>query len=190
MKKMLVTAGLVFILTAHSPVVVSAEPSVDDPRITETMQLFSAFCLGTGGSRDRAIAVLGNGNAIATRLPDDVVRSAQAGQSGGVGWAIRSPHGASLSLDYNSQGLCSVRIQQAEQKAIISAFRAFITGMSRAAHSEPKLEGENKNIIGGIKTEYLAYSLPAGENRMHVALTAAEKPLNGQQHLLTFAIIK
>jgi hypothetical protein len=50
MKKMFITAGLVFISTFHSPFVASAEPSSADPRITETFQLYSAFCLGTGGA--------------------------------------------------------------------------------------------------------------------------------------------
>lgn len=190
MKKVLITAGLAFISTVHSPSVASAEPSVADPRITETLQLFSSFCIRTGGLRDRAIAILGNGNAIATRLPDDVVRSAQRGLSGGVGWAIRTPRDAVLMLDYNNIGICSVRVLEAEPMAMISAFRTLIMGMSRAAHSEPKVEGESQNVIDGIKTEYFAYSLPAGENRMQVALTSAEKPLNGQQHLLTFGFVK
>ena len=69
-----------------------------DPRANDGVQVFSTFCVKTLGNRDRALAALGDGNAMAKRLSDDLVKKAQLGREGGVGWTIRSPRDAILVL--------------------------------------------------------------------------------------------
>lgn len=186
MKLYQITAAIGLVTVAASV----AHAQSPDPRAAEAMQLFGAFCISTAGTPDRALAVLGNGNALATRLPDNIVRNAQGGQEGGVGWAVRSPSDAELMLDYNPQGICGLRIRQADEASVRDAFKALVDGVASGTGSELTSEPSEIRTVNGVQTTYTAYSLPLGGRTAHLALTTTEQPIGEQQHFMTFGFVK
>ena len=178
-----------FTLIGASPL----QAQAPDPRAADAVQFFTSFCLATGGSRDRAIAVLEDGNELATRLPYDVVKKAQADQEGGIGWAVRSPHDAVIMLDYDRQGICAVRIAEADESSVQDVVDALVRGVARGVSrdgagelsSQPPQIREND----GIRTTYTSHSFPVGDRTAHIALTTAPEAVGAQQHLITFAFI-
>lgn len=164
-----------------------AQGQAPDPRANEAIQLFGTFCVATGGKPDRALAVLADGNPIATRLPDHVVQSNQGGQQGGVGWVVRSPSDGVMMLDYTAQGVCGLRIQEADEASMRTAYTALLNQIPPGTAVELPTE---EREVNGVRTTYTAHSVMMGGHTAHLALTAAEQPIGEQQHLMTFAIVK
>jgi hypothetical protein len=187
MKLLWIVCGLISIA---SP---SAQARAPDPRAADAIQFFTTFCFATDVTPTRALAVLGDGNALATRLPADVVRQAQGNREGGIGWAVRSPHDAEFMLDYDARGICGLRLKEADELSVRDAFEAFVKGIKRAVSgagaeltSEPALEKQ----VNGTRTTYKGYSFPVGGRTAYLALTTAERPIGAQQHFMTFGFVK
>lgn len=166
------------------------EVASHDLRADDAVQLFDAFCVQTLGSRDKALAVLANGNQMANRLPDELVKKAQGGQDGGVGWAIRSPRDAVLVLDYESRGICGVRIVDADEASVKSAFSAFAKSTASAAGAELSSQSPTVRDEGGARLTYQTYSYQITGRNALLALTTADKRSGAQQHFMTFGFVK
>lgn len=166
----------------------SASPSVpSDARASDSVALFSSFCVATGGVRDRALSVLGNGNALATRLPDDFVRRLQLGRDGGVAWAIRSPNDAQILLEYEARGICAVRIADAEKDAVKEAFG--ILAHQVAAGAEIMSKPDEVTNVAGVPRTYSAYSFVLNGRTVIFALSSMDRRVDEEQHLLTFGYL-
>nr|WP_144033738.1 hypothetical protein [Sphingomonas laterariae] len=168
----------------------SAQAQSPDPRATDSVQFFATFCVGSAGTRDRALTVLGNGNELARRLPDDVVRQAQGGLDGGVGWTVRSPNNAELMLDYTASGICGLRIREADETSVRDAFEAVMKGVAKGAGAELTSEKPEVRQVDGARTIYKAYSFPMGVRTAHFGLTTADRPVGAQQHFMTFGFVQ
>ena len=151
-----------------------------DPRAAEATQLFSAFCVQTNGSRDRALAVLGNGNALANRLSSETTDKL-LGQEGTVGWAISSPSGAGLMLGYSGQAHCEIRVQEADEASLAVQFENLQHGFSTALEDIQK--PESKNEQGTVRT-FRAFK----NGKAVIALSTNAKRVGDQQHLITFDV--
>lgn len=155
-----------------------------DMRAGDAMQLFSSFCIQTDGDRSRALAVLGEGNALAKKLPDALVTTLQAGRVGGVAWAIASPNSAQLLLEYTSDGICGVRIADADEKSVQDAFATMIEQNSvgqKVTTSEPVITKE-----AGAQRTYHTYNFAVGGKKTLFAISTMDHRVGPQQHLLTF----
>lgn len=161
-----------------------------DARASDAVQFFKAFCVGPTGMRERALAVLGNGNPMANRLSDEAVRAYQGGRAGGVGWAVRSPRDAKLMLDFEERGICGVRILEADEKSVREAFDQMVRGAASAEGVEPTPKPSETETVSGVQTTFIAYELPIGGRTAVVALTTAERPVGEQQHFMTFGFLK
>jgi hypothetical protein len=168
----------------------AAQAQSPDPRAKEAVQLFGAFCVATGGTPDRALAVLGEGNLMATRLPDNVVRSAQGGQEGGLGWAVRSPNDGALMLDYTAAGVCGVRISEAEETSVREAFNEFVAAVAAGSNAAVTSAPPEDRMVGNVRTTYAARSLLINGQTAHLALTTAERPVGENQHFMTFRLME
>lgn len=177
-------------LTSAAVLVPSAQAQTPDPRAADALQFFAAFCVSTEGTRDRALAVIGDGNALAKRLPDDVVRQAQGGREGGVGWAVRSPNNAELMLDYEARGICGLRIREADEKSVRDGFEAAAAALAEGAGAELISEPAKVKEVQGARTTYRAYSFALVGRTAHLALTTADRPVGEQQHFMTFGFVQ
>jgi hypothetical protein len=153
-----------------------------DQRATEAVQLFSSFCAQANGSRDRAIAVLGEGNALATKLPSDMTDQL-LGKTGTVGWAIRSPSGAGLLLGYSGNGHCEIRVQEAEELVIVAEFEKL--QQSLATDAADIQAAESKNERDTVRT-FRAFKRHSASGKDIIALSTDTKRVGDQQHLITF----
>ena len=171
-----------------------AAPSVQaqspDLRAEDGVKFFATFCVSSGGTRDRALAVLGDGNALARRLPNDIVRQAQGGQAGGVGWMVRSPNDAELMLDYEARGICGLRIREADETSVRETFEAVMTQVANSAGAELVSEKPEVRQSDDARITYTAYSFPMGGRIAHLALSTADRPVGAQQHFMTFSFVK
>lgn len=165
----------------------SVQAQTPDPRATDAAQFFGAFCVSTGGTSARALAVLANGNALATRLPADFVQQAQGGREGGVGWMIRSPKNAELMLDYDTRGVCSLRLKEGDEQSVRDAFEALIKGAASSVGAELISQEAEEGETNNVRTTYRAHSLTLSGRTAHIALTTAEQPIGFQQHYMTFS---
>ena len=165
-----------------------------DPRAGDAVELFRAFCLSTGGTPDRALAILGEGNALAKRLPDDIVRQAQGNREGGIGWAVRSPNDAEIMLDYDNRGICGVRIREADEASVQAAFAAIARDLAMKTSEDDAGEFSSRNPevrdVDGVRITYTAHSFPLGNRQAILALTTAEETVGEQQHFMTFAFVE
>jgi hypothetical protein len=158
-----------------------------DARAADATQLFFAFCISPAGNRDHALAVLGQGNQLARRLPDDIVKGAQGGRDGGVGWAVRSPNNAELMLDFEARGICGLRVREADESAMRDAFETVVKDVATRAGVQPKLEASEIRKVSGVVTTYRAYSFDFGGSTTRLALTSAPRQVADQQHFMTFS---
>ena len=181
---------IVFGLISFAIAVPSAQAQGPDPRAADGVQFFAAFCVASAGTRDRALTVLGNGNELARRLPDEVVQQAQGGSEGGVGWMVRSPNNAELMLDYTASGICGLRIREADETSVRDAFEAVMKGVAKGAGAELASEVPEVRQVDGARTTYKAYSFPIGARTAHLALTTADRPVGAQQHFMTFGFVQ
>jgi hypothetical protein len=184
MKLRWIVGGLTLIASS------SALAFTPDPRAADAAQFFGAFCVSTAGTPDRALAVLANGNPLAARLPTDVVRQAQGGREGGIGWVVRSPSDAELMLDYDARGICGLRLREADETSVHDAFEAVIKGAASGAGAEITSKPAEVRQVDDVRTTYRAYSFPLGGRIAHLALTTAERPVGAQQHFMTFGFVK
>jgi hypothetical protein len=168
----------------------ASQAQTSDPRAGDGVQFFAAFCVSTEGTRDRALSVLGNGNAMARRLPDGVVRQAQGGREGGVGWIVRSPNNAELMLDYEARGICGLRIREADEASVNEAFEGLVKGVAKAAGVELTTRPPEARVVDGARTTYKAYSVTMGARTAALILTSADRTVGGQQHFMTFGFVK
>lgn len=184
-----VSASLLLVSPTVHAVPEASESFVSDPRIIDALTFYMSFCVSTGGLRDPALKVLGSGNEIAARLPDAAVRQAQ-GQEGGVAWAVRSPRGAAFMLGYTSSGICEIRIADADEKQMVLGFQKTEEFIAKSNGMIVKSEPPISRIVDGTRTTYFAFTASDSTGSSHFALTSAEKPAHGLQHLLTFTHIK
>jgi hypothetical protein len=158
-----------------------------DMRANDAFQLFQAFCVDDNGSRDRALAVLGNGNQLANRLPDGLVARLQ-GNSGGVAWAIRSPNNAQLLLGYTASGVCEVRIAEAEEASVVHGYQGLTSSLDSAGKGEqtaPQTRLEND-----ARLTFRSYKFDRSGKHALVAMTTSDKKVGEQQHLITFGFVQ
>jgi hypothetical protein len=158
-----------------------------DARAKDAFDFFKAFCVDTNGAKDRALAVIGNGNAMANKLPDEMVTRLQ-GQAGGVAWAVRSPSNAQLLLGYVPMGICEIRIVDADESSILSNFTALTSSLQASAKgelSQPKTRTQDDAHI-----TYQTYRFDRAGKHALIALSSSDKKIGAQQHLITFGFVK
>ncbi|MEO8723179.1 MAG: hypothetical protein ABI395_06590 [Sphingobium sp.] len=158
-----------------------------DARAKDAFDFFKTFCVDTDGARDRAIAVIGDGNAMANKLPDSLVAQLQ-GQPGGIAWAVRSPSDAQLLLGYTASGICEIRIAEAEEPAVVARFADLIASFGSAVHGQstpPQLRSED-----GAARTFRTYEFDRSGKHALIALTTSDKKVGAQQHLITFGFVK
>ena len=173
-------------LLASSPLIAQDQPKRDDPRAREALQLFYSFCMNEAGDQTRALAVLGDGNAMAKRLTPETMNAIQ-GQVGGVGWAIRSPSNAQLLLDYNPTGFCEVRIAEADEASVVMQFH--LTKNLIAVDSRGKLTAPEKRSENGATLTFQTFAYDLHGRKALIALTTSDKRVGEQQHLITFGFV-
>jgi hypothetical protein len=158
-----------------------------DMRANDAFDFFKAFCVDTDGTRDRALAVIGDGNALAQRLPDTLVSQLQ-GQPGGVAWAVRSPSNAQLLLGYTSLGMCEIRIAEADEKSVITKFDELTSSFEssgKGQYSKPEAQSQ-----GGANVTFRTYRFERSGRHALIALSSADKRVGEQQHLITFGFVQ
>ena len=159
----------------------------EDSRAKDAFDFFKAFCVDTDGSSDRALAVIGNGNALANKLPDELVSRLQ-GQAGGIAWAVRSPSNAQLLLGYNPIGICEIRIAEADENAVVARFK----GMAGALGAEEKNTYSNPEVRtqDGATITYRTFRFERQGKQALIALSSSDRRVAEQQHLITFGFVK
>lgn len=162
----------------------------NDARARDGLELFAAFCVSTNGTKDHALAVLGNGNALANRLPNELVQKMQGGRAGGLAWAIRSPHQAELLLEYEPRGICGVRIADSDELSVQQAFEAAARTAAARVGTEVRSEPALVKYVDGVRTTYQAFAYSDGGRTAHLAVTTAERRLGMQQHFMTFGYVE
>lgn len=176
---------LIGIVTAGALVLIAGTVHAQtDLRTGDAMQLFTAFCLRTDGDRSHALATLGEGNLFAKKLPDTLVKTLQAGRDGGVAWAMASPNAAQLLLEYTSDGICGVRIADADEKSVQEAFATLVQQSAsgeKMDSSEPEVTKEN-----GVQRTYRTYTFPFNGRKSLFAISTLDHRVGPQQHFLTF----
>jgi hypothetical protein len=165
---------------------VFAKGSVVDQRAVEAFQLFDSFCVQALGSKDRALSVLANGNAFANRLPDAMVTSLQDGKQGGVGWAIRSPSGAVLMLDYTATNVCGIRIAEASEPAVSSQFEKLSANAAQRFGSQIVRKAPTVTKEKKAKRTFYYASFVLGTSKYVMALSTHDKKIGETQHFITF----
>lgn len=177
-------------LVSFVAVAPSAQAQNADPRVREGIEFFATFCVATGGQPDRALSVIGQGNELARRLPDDMVKHLQGGREGGLGWTIRSPNDAELLLTYDADGICGVSIGEADAAAVRATFEAMATGVAKGRGTELTSRKPIEQNSDRIPTTYFEYSIPLGTRNAHLSLTSAQQPVSGKQHHMTFTFVQ
>src|SRR5690349_17374444 len=71
----------------------SASPRSIDPQAYDAIDLYSRLCVSTRGNKERAVAIVGNGDSAIETMDASLLRGLENGQSGGLGWIIRMPLG-------------------------------------------------------------------------------------------------
>lgn len=150
--------------------------------------MFSSFCLQTFGARDRALAAIGNGNAISERIPDDVLRRSQDGRAGGVGWAIRTPHGAKVRLEYDPLGICAVQVAEADEQGLAGLFAAALDGAGapRGGELVRRPDRSSTQSDAHLTTRGWTVRFPS-TGAYDLAITTADRPVGQLQHLMTLS---
>ncbi|GAA0862886.1 hypothetical protein GCM10009115_11330 [Sphingopyxis soli] len=179
---------LVFVCVglATSFTAIASEAMASDARANESVALFKSFCVATAGDKARALSVLGEGNALARRLPE-AVTTAMFGKSGGVAWALSSPSQAQLLLAYNPMGICEVRIAEADEAAMIEQFHALTTSLSTRSSSN---SGQpEKRRQGNANLTYETFNYEVGGQKALLAITTSDQRVGEQQHVITFSFV-
>ena len=160
-----------------------------DQKAQEAWAVFNSFCLQTLGARDKAVAAIGNGNTISERVPDDVLRRSQDGRTGGVGWAIRTPHGARLRLEYDPLGICAVKVAEADEQTMAGLFAAAIEGAGSPRGGELIRRPDRSSVQSSgvhLTTRGWTVRLPS-RDAYDLAITTADRSVGQLQHLMTLS---
>jgi hypothetical protein len=158
-----------------------------DARAKDAFDFFKAFCVDTDGASTRAVAVIGDGNAMANKLPDAVVAQLQ-GQPGGLAWAVRSPANAQLLLGYAPVGICEIRIAEADESSVVTNFTALTSSLQTSAKGE--LSKPETRTQGDAHITYRTYRFDRAGKRALISLSSADKKVGAQQHLITFGFVQ
>lgn len=174
--------GALFTAGAALGAQVTPAPLASDIRAEQAFQFFSSFCVTSNGNRDRAVATLGDGNALANRLPTQTT-DALLGGTGTIGWAVRSPSNALLMLAYSGESHCEVRVQAADETTLITQFDALATAFSASPSDAAKPQAKSEN---GVVRTFRAFRFKVGLSMATVAMTTSAKPVGEMQHFITF----
>ena len=158
-----------------------------DARAKDAFDFFKAFCVDTDGASNRALAVIGNGNAMASKLPDALVTQLQR-QPGGIAWAVRSPSNAQLLLGYVPLGICEVRIAEADESSVVASFGDLTSSLQASAKGElskPETSSQDEAHI-----TYRTYRFDRSGRHALIALSSSDKKIGAQQHLITFGFVQ
>lgn len=166
-----------------------AQASEPDLRAIDAAQFFAAFCFVPMGKSDSAKRILGGGNAFARPLPADILRQIQGGREGGEAWTIRSPRNAELLLHYDPNGLCVVRIREADPESVRVEVEKMASSLAKGAKTTAKKTEDASSSIEGVNSRYQAYQMPVATMQIQISLTTTDKPVSGQQHVVTFGIL-
>jgi hypothetical protein len=163
----------------------SAAPVNADARASDAIQLYASFCVKSDGTRDRALAVLGNGNALANRLPVELTDKLLLAE-GSVGWAIRSPNDAQILLAYSGSSHCEVRVSEAGEAGMVADFEKMQADFGSAVVEieKPKLRKDRDAV-----NTFRGFKLRTSSTVNMVAMTTSNKKVGEQQHLLTFDVV-
>jgi hypothetical protein len=160
----------------------------NDPRAQDAIDLYNSFCLKTFGLKEQAIARLGEGNAISRRLSDSTVQQLENGKSGGVAWTIRSPRNALLLLEYNPIGICAIRVVQADKQSILDDFQKYITSIESGKRVIQDRQVDSVRTEDGAHVTFREVVIYFGTTNIDFAITATERKIGQQQHLITFSL--
>ncbi|WP_156029097.1 hypothetical protein [Sphingobium sp. DC-2] len=158
-----------------------------DARAKDAFDFFKAFCVDTDGASARALSVIGNGNAMANKLPDAVVAQLQ-GQPGGVAWAVRSPSNAQLLLGYVPAGICEIRIAEADESSVVASFGDLTSSLQASAKGElskPETRSQDEAHI-----TYRTYRFDRAGKHALISLSSSDKKVGAQQHLIIFGFVQ
>lgn len=108
----------------------SASPRSIDPEAYDAIDLYSRLCVSTRGNKDRAVAIVGNGDSAIETMDAPLLRGLENGQSGGIGWIIRMPLGDRILLEFPPDGTCIVRAPRVKMSELENAFRNLLDQFS------------------------------------------------------------
>jgi len=157
-----------------------------DPRALNPYWVFASYCVETYGSRERAISILANGNIITKPISDEILQSLHEWRPGGIGWAMSTAGGGRLLLDYDPNGLCSVRVLEADELDMVHVFgritseKAFVGGVLKR---QPDGTSEHSGVT--LTTRSWTVQFPGAASYVLV-LTTAPKPVGYMQHVMSF----
>jgi hypothetical protein len=187
-KRLIVTLCVVLLLFV--PVSLLGAPSLD-LRAIDAMKLFQKACFNTDGSKDKIVALFDPAKwdfGRFNQLPASAVQRLQGGRPGGVAYAINSPNGAVLLVEYESRGICGVRVQAADEVSLRLIFNMTLQVFKLALKGEMHLEDSSNLEVRGYKTTFLAWRITPKEGKpVVVAITSADRPGLEQQHFITIS---
>ncbi len=184
----------------------SLSPRTVDPEAYDAIDLYSRLCVSTRGDRNRATAIVGDGDTAIEKMDAPLLRGMENGQSGGVGWIIRMPLGDRILLEFPPDGSCIVRAPRVRVSEMENAFRNLLDQFSasgqftvrrvadqtqsvdaaapRSQNDKPAHEGEK------LKFHVLGYRmmLPDSGRQAELVLATSDSPAANIQATISFAI--
>lgn len=186
--RLISTLWLVLLLFA--PASLLGAPSLD-LRAIDAMELFQKACFATDGSKDKIVALFDPATwnfGRFNQLPASAVQRLQGGRSGGIAYAIISPNGAVLLAEYESRGICGVRVQAADEASIRLIFDMTLQVFGLALKGEMSLEDSSTQEVQGYKTTFRAWRItPKAGKPILVAITYTDRPGLAHQHFITLS---
>ncbi|CCJ08577.1 hypothetical protein [Methylocystis sp. SC2] len=183
-------ATLCVVLLLFVPVSLLGAPSLD-LRAIDALELFQKVCFATDGSKDKIVVLFDPATWNFGRfkqLPASAVQRLQGGRPGGVAYAIISPNGAELLAEYESRGICGVRVQAADENSIHLIFDMSLAIHRLALKGETSLEDASTQEVQGYKTTFRAWRItPKKGKPTLVAITYTDRPGLAYQHFITLS---
>lgn len=185
--KRIVTLALLAIVVASTLSTSPCHAQAGDPRAQDAVAIFMSFCVATLGSRDKALERLGAGNQLAVRLSDEKVKALQSGRAGGVAWAVSSPKGAQLLLEYEARGICGVRVAEAEERSMQSGLDLALRKMAQQLGAKLVESSPGVRTQQGVRRTFAHFVIESGAGKGLIALTTSDRRVGEQQHFMTFS---
>jgi hypothetical protein len=185
----------------------SASPRSIDPEAYDAIDLYSRLCVSTRGSKDRAVAIVGNGDSAIEAMDAPLLRGLEGGQSGGLGWIIRMPLGDRILLEFPPDGTCIVRAPRVKTSEMENAFRNLLDQFSASGQFVVQRVADQTRSIDApagkpgdphmakpgekMKFHVLGYhmTLPDSGRQAELVLATTESPAANIQATISFVVL-
>lgn len=185
----------------------SASPRTIDPEAYDAIDLYSRLCVSTRGDKERAVAIVGDGDSAIEKMDAPLLRGMENGKSGGIGWIIRMPLGDRILLEFPPDGTCIVRAPRVKASEMENAFRNLLDQFSASgqflvhrvadqsqSYDPPAAKpGDPHQPKPGekIKFHVLGYhmTLPDSDRQAELVLATTESEVANIQATMSFVVL-